>query len=169
MAQVDLEVLQAGGPDQRDREAHDLDVGGEVALAQQLGAHLQDLARAAAALGLLAVDRARVAEAKRPVGRAERGGGDAGEAGGEVVAEREDSAVAVGEADQPLGDARPAGPEEGVLVLERRGDQLLVRRALEHRHRRALELAAAAGGLAGEVERPGRSDGELRGKHGAGR
>ena len=70
MAQVDLEVLQAGGPDQRDREAHDLDVGGKVALAQQLGADLQHLARAAAALRLLAVDRARVAEAKRPVGRA---------------------------------------------------------------------------------------------------
>ena len=35
---------------------------------------------------------------------------------------------------------------------------------LEHLHRRALQLAAAAGGLAGEVERAGRSDGELRGR-----
>ena len=61
---------EARGPDQRDRQADDLDVGGEVALAQQLGAHLQHLARSAAALGLLAVHRARVAEPERPVGAA---------------------------------------------------------------------------------------------------
>src|SRR4029079_3111735 len=100
---------------------------------------------------------------------AERRGGDAGETGGEIVAEREDSAVSVGKADQPLGDAVPSCPEKVVLVLERRGDQLLVRRTREHRHRRALQLAATAGGLTGEVERPGRGEGKLRRKHGAGR
>ena len=66
VAQVDLEVLQAGGADQRDREPDDLDVGREVALAEQLGADLQHLARPAAALGLLAVHRAGVAEPERP-------------------------------------------------------------------------------------------------------
>ena len=56
MAQVELEVREAGGADEREGQAHDLDVGGEVALAEQLGADLEHLPRAAAALGLLAVD-----------------------------------------------------------------------------------------------------------------
>ena len=138
--------------------------------AQQLGADLQHLARPAAALGLLAVHRARVAQPERPRGVGEGGRGDAGEAGGEIVAEREDAAVAVGKADQPLGDARPAGAEEGVLVLEASaGSAPRTPARSSTAIGRALELAAAPGGLAGEVERPGRGDGELRGKHGAGR
>ena len=40
VSHVHLEVLQSGRAEQGDREPDDLDVGGEVALAQQLGADL---------------------------------------------------------------------------------------------------------------------------------
>jgi len=56
VTQVDLEVLQAGGADEREREPHDLHVRLERSIAQQLGADLERLARPPAALGLLAVD-----------------------------------------------------------------------------------------------------------------
>jgi len=123
----------------------------------------------AAALRLLPVDGARVAQPERLAGSGEGGGGHARQAGGEVVPERQDAAVAVGEADEPLGDAGSPRPEERLLVLEGGRDQLLVARPLEHLHRRVLEQPAATGGLAGEVECTGRRDGNLGGKHGAGR
>ena len=147
-------------PTQREREPDDLDVGGEVALAQQLGADLQHLARPAAALRLLPKHLAGVAQPERPSALGEGRRGHPREAGGEIVAEREDPAVAVGKAHQPLGHAGPAGADEGVLVLEGRRDQLLVAGALQRLQRGALQRAAAADGLAGEVERAGRKRGD---------
>jgi len=166
--QVDLEIPHACRTKERDRDPYNLDVGGQVPLAQQLRTDLEHLARPPAALGLLPVHRPRVAEPEGPRRARKRRRGHPSQAGREVVPQREDPAVAVGKADQPLGDARTAGAEEGILVFQGRRDELLVRGPLEYRHGRAPELAAAAGGLTGEVECAGRGDGELRGKHGAG-
>ena len=153
--QVDLEVLQPGGADEREGQPHDLDVRRESAVAEQLGAHLQRLPGAAAALGLLPVDLARVAEPERQWSAGEGGGGDPRDAGGEVEAEGENPAVAVGEPQQALGHPGAAGAEEDVLVLEGGRKQLLVAGALEHLHRAALQRAAAAGGVTGEIDRAG--------------
>ena len=130
--------------------------------AEQLGADLQHLARPAAALGLLPVHRAGVAQPERQRGVGERGGGDAREAGREIVPEREDAAVTIGKADQPLGDVRSAGAEEGVLILEASAGSAPRR---PPRSRAAIAArcsrAPATGGLAREVERTGRCDGVL--------
>jgi hypothetical protein len=73
VTQVDLKVLQAGGPDQLEREPHDLHIRLERAVSQQLGADLEHLAGASAALGLLAVDLAGIAEPERQLRAGERG------------------------------------------------------------------------------------------------
>ena len=156
MPQVHLKVLQPRRPDEVDRQAHDLHVGPERAVTQQFGADLKRLPGPPAALGLLAVHLPRVAQTQRQLGAGERGGRDAGDAGGEVVAQGQDPPVPVGEAEQPLRDSSAAGPKKHVLVLECGREKLLVSAALEHRHRGALQLAAAAGGVAGEVEGPWR-------------
>ena len=152
--------LQAGGADECDREPHNLDVRREVALPEQLGAHLEHLARAAAALGLLPVHGPRVGEPKRPVGAGEGGGGHARQAGGEVVTHRQNATISIRESHQPLGDSGSAGAEEGVFILERRRDQLLVAGPLERAHRRALQAAPAADRFAGQVECAGRNRGD---------
>ena len=66
--QVDLEVLESRGGQQRQGEPDDLDIGGQVALPQQLGADLQHLAGAAASLRLLPEHLSGIAQPQGPAG-----------------------------------------------------------------------------------------------------
>ena len=145
VTQIELIVGEPGLAHEREREPHDLHVRVETRGAQQLGADLQRLARPAAALGVLAEHLPGVAQPERQLGAGERGRGDPGEAGREVVAEGENAAVAVGEPDQSRRDAGPTRAQEYVLVLEAGRDQLLVAGALEGRRRRCAGAGAAAG------------------------
>ena len=63
VAQVDVQPADAGGGERRQQHLHDLAVGGDVAVAVQLGTDLQHLPRAAGAGGLRAQHTAGVAEA----------------------------------------------------------------------------------------------------------
>ena len=162
VAQVELKLLRPGRAHEREREAQHLDVGGDTAFAQQLAAHLEDLASSTLPLGILAEHLAGVREAQRrgPVG--ELGRGEARHAGGEVVAQRQQLAVQVEETDQPVGDVRrpAAGAHEDLGVLERGRDDFLEARRLEALEHAALEGAAAPHGVTGEIERAGRNRGD---------
>ena len=106
VAQIDLKVLEPGGGQERQGQPYDLDVGGEVALAQQLGPDLEHLARPAPALRILAEHLARIAEAQRSCRVRKRRCRHPCQAGGEIISKGEDPSVAIGKADQPLGDLR---------------------------------------------------------------
>ena len=153
MAEVELELPHVGATHQLQGEAHDLHVRGRALGAEQLRAHLEDLARPAALPGgVLAKHLACVAQAqgRRPVG--ELGRRETGHARGEVVSQRQQLAVQVEEADQAVGDLVPAGTHEHFGVLESRWDDLLVAAALDALQHAALQQAAAPHGVSREVE-----------------
>src|SRR6266508_3940480 len=91
-------------------------------------------AGATAALRLLAIHPAGVTQPERTVRLSEGGRRHPCDARGEVEAEGENPAVAVGEAHQALRHPRAAGPEESVLVLEGRRKELVVPGALQQVH-----------------------------------
>jgi hypothetical protein len=136
-------------------------------LAQQLGAGLEGFPRPTTPLGLLAEDLPGVTEAERTRSGAERRRGDPRDAGREVIAERQNATVAVGETDQPVGHLRSAGAEEHLLILKGRREQLLVARALEDVGGDALKSPSAEGGRPGQIECAGRDGSDVPG-HGGG-
>src|SRR3989454_5339401 len=109
------------------------------------------------ALGVLAEHLAGVREAQRRGSIGQLRGREARHARREVVAQGEQPAVEIEEANQPVGHigCLPPSAHEHLGVLERRRDDLLVARRLEPLQHARLQLAPPAHGFACEIERPG--------------
>lgn len=139
MAKVDLEFPNAGALRQLECKAHDLHVRLNAAVAQELPAGLQNLARPPAfPRGILPEHVARIADAQRRRAVRQLCRREPRRAGGEVVAQRQKLAVEVEESNQLVGHVGAACPHEHFSVLERGRNDFLVARGFEPLHHLVL-------------------------------
>jgi hypothetical protein len=146
VADVDLETLELGRPEDLDRHRDHLGVGFRLVEAQELDARLVELAHAAEAHRLVPEHIGPIGQAVRLRLVAEAGGGDAGDLRRDVGPEREHPAgVPIHELEHPLLQGLVRPQRENVEELEGRGHHLAIAPQPEDAEQALLQTAQARG------------------------